>query len=69
MSILFYIFLAVGIFGVIRGIVKFFILGRDASRAGAAYDLIYEETVRQTAEYLVLTIGALIFFGLVQHYG
>jgi hypothetical protein len=69
MAIIFYILLAVGIFGVLRGILRFFILGRDAKRAGAAYDLIYQETVSMVANYLVLIVGALICFWLVQTYG
>ena len=69
MQIIFSIILGLGIVGVIRGAIRFFILGRDAQRAGDAYDLIYKDTVNRTADSLILIVGALVLLWLVQSHG
>lgn len=63
--ILFYLIFILGLTGVCRGALDFLRLGTEFDRDNTLFELNYEKKVRQTADYLILLGGALLFLWLL----
>jgi uncharacterized membrane protein len=72
LRIFFYLILVLGLAGVVCGVISFFSLGvesywynRYRNRIRYSFDFTYEKVVCQTADYLILLGGALLFLWLL----
>ena len=64
-QILVYLLLIIGLVGIIRGTIDFFILGKNFDPDSHLNDVVYEKIVHRTADYLILFGGALLFLWLL----
>lgn len=65
MQILVYLLLILGVTGIIRGILDFFVVGKNFDPDNHLNDVVYEKIVHRTADYLILFGGALLFLWLL----
>jgi hypothetical protein len=70
LRIFFYLILVLGLAGVVCGVISFFSLGVESYRYNRyrirySFDFTYEKVVCQTADYLILLGGALLFLWLL----